>query len=91
MIEVSDGNYGLTGSSLTVAAWIIQPKDGEQFISGISTPGYNEGHKSMYRVELVGLSAIVHLTTYLCNQYKIPVGIVHIECDNTNTLTTAFE
>ena len=91
VVAVSDGSFGLDNSIVTTAAWIIQSKDGSQFISGVTTPPYNEGCKGAYRAELSGLLAIIHMTSYLCAKHKIQKGKVHIGCDNQKALTTSFQ
>ena len=88
---VSDGSFGLEGSIVTTAAWILKSQDGSQFLSGICTPPYNEGCKGAYRAELSGLLAIVHMTTYLSEKHGIQAGKVHIGCDNQKALTTSFQ
>ena len=89
-VAVSDGSFGLNNSIVTTAAWIIQSQDGSQFISGVSTPAYNEGCKGAYRGELVGLLSIIHLTTFFCKKHQIRQGQIHIGCDNQRALSTAF-
>lgn len=87
-IAVSDRSYK-SKTNKGGAGWVIESKDGTEYIRGHCIVPGPAGSQSAYRSELVGLLAILDKLNILCQQFNIMKGGCKVACDGLAALQEA--
>jgi exonuclease III len=86
---VSDGSY-YPETGVGTAAWTIESKNEQEYITGISIVPGPPSIQSAYRSELTGILAILEKLRTLCTNHSITSGQITIYCDGISALTQSL-